>query len=273
MIKKRCNFYVSKKMWISWLFIAPSLSGTIVFVCIPFSDIIRRSFFSVAGNEFVWGYHYNVVWHNQAFRLALKNTVLFILIGIPLLMGTSFLTALLIQSSRRRTNLYKTTIVLPMAIPTASICLLWKIFFSERGRSTAFGVLLFTFLWKNIGYNMLLWLAGLGEISDSVYEAAKLDGAGNLAIMRYIVVPELKGTAGVVFALSVINGFRIYREAYLIAGSYPHESIYMLQHLFNHWFLDMDIQNMSTAAAIISIGAFLCLFICFLYSKIRKRGE
>lgn len=302
MIGRTYKISLQKKTWKSWLYIIPSLAGTIIFVGIPFLDIIRRSFLSAMGNEFVGLYNYIVVWQNRAFQLALKNNLLFLSLGVPLLMLTSFFTALLVQSSGKKKNLYKTTLVLPMAIPVASICLIWKIFFLKDGLlnevilsfynviknfinipdykkvnwiegNTAFGILLFTFLWKNLGYNMLLWLAGLNGIADSVYEAAKLDGANNWAIMRYIVIPELTGTAGVVFVLSIINSFRIYREAYLIAGSYPHESIYMLQHLFNHWFLNMDVQNMSTAASTITMGTLLCILACFIYSKIRQRGK
>lgn len=291
-----------KNMWKSWFYIIPSLAGTMIFAGIPFLDIVRRSLLSASGDRFMGFYNYIAVCKNQAFQLALKNNLRFLALGIPILMLTSFFTALLIQSNGKRMNLYKTTIVLPMAIPVASICLLWKIFFLENGilneviqsiydviknfkdipdyvkinwieGDAAFGILLFTFLWKNLGYNMLLWLAGLNGISDSVYEAAKLDGADNRAVMQYIVIPELTGTAGIVFVLSVIQSFRIYREAYLIAGSYPHESIYMLPHLFNHWFLDMDVQNMSTASTIITTGALLCILVCFLYFKIIQRGK
>ena len=105
---------------------------------------------------------------------------------------------------------------------------------------------------------MVLWLAGLQGISGELYEAAKMDGAGVLARMRYITFPGLRGTFGLVGILSIVNSFRVYREAYLLAGSYPDSSIYLIPHLFAHWFLTLDIQKM-TAAAVMMTGGFVVL--------------
>ena len=121
----------------------------------------------------------------------------------------------------------------------------------------AFVVLVGTYIWKNLGYDMVLWLAGLTAISDEQYEAAKVSGANGFQTFWYITLPQMKSSAVMIGVLSFINAFRVFREAYLIAGEYPHNSIYMLQHLFNNWFTKLDIQKMSAAAvmmaAVISI--------------------
>lgn len=83
-----------------------------------------------------------------------------------------------------------------------------------------------------------------------------MDGAGFWAGLRYVTLPCLKGTCGLVGILSVVNSFRVYREAYLLAGSYPDSSIYLIPHLFAHWFLNLDVQKM-TAAAVMMTGVFL----------------
>ena len=125
----------------------------------------------------------------------------------------------------------------------------------------AFPILIVTYIWKNAGYDLMLWLAGLASISESLYDAARVDGAGAWARLRYITLPGLSGTFGLVLILSVVNSFRVYREAYLLAGSYPDMSIYMIPHLFSHWFLTLDVQNMCTgsmllvAAALAAAGA------------------
>ena len=98
---------------------------------------------------------------------------------------------------------------------------------------------------------MVLWVAGLAAISDELYEAARVDGAGIVARFLYVTLPGLSKTAFLVVSLSVFNSFKVFREAYLIAGEYPHESIYMLQHLFNHWFVTLDIQKMSAASVLL----------------------
>ena len=81
--------------------------------------------------------------------------------------------------------------------------------------------------------------------------ARKFSGAGAWQKFRYITAPGLRGTASLVALLSVINSFKVFREAYLIAGDYPHDSIYMLQHLFNNWFVSLDIQKMSAASVLL----------------------
>lgn len=135
---------------------------------------------------------------------------------------------------------------------------------------TAFGVLVFTYVWKNLGYDVVLWVAGLAAISDELYEAARVDGAGILARFFYVTLPGLSKTAFLVVSLSVFNSFKVFREAYLIAGEYPHESIYMLQHLFNHWFVTLDIQKMSAASVLLLLVVALPVITKGLASR---RGE
>jgi multiple sugar transport system permease protein len=133
---------------------------------------------------------------------------------------------------------------------------------------SAFQVLVFSYIWRNTGYNMILWLAGLSDIPSSLYEAAKMDGAGAYARLWYITLPELLPAIYVTVALSIVNSFKVFREAYLIAGNYPDESIYMLQHIFNNWFLTLDLQKMCAAA--VMMAAAILLFIKLL-QKIDKR--
>lgn len=119
----------------------------------------------------------------------------------------------------------------------------------------AFPILIVTYIWKNAGYDLMLWLAGLASISESLYDAARVDGAGAWERLRYITLPGLSGTFGLVLILSVVNSFRVYREAYLLAGSYPDMSIYMIPHLFSHWFLTLDVQNMCTGSMLLVTAA------------------
>ena len=69
----------------------------------------------------------------------------------------------------------------------------------------------------------------------------------------YVLLPNLKGSMYTIVVLSFLNSFKIYREAYLVAGAYPHESIYMLQHLFNNWFVNLDLDKMAAAAVVCGV--------------------
>ena len=256
-------------------FLAPSLMGVVVFMGLPFGDVMRRSFLDAVGRAFVGVENYKIVWGNGAFRLAAGNMLRFLVIAVPVLFVVSLVLSLLVFQVGR--GIFKTSLVLPMVIPAAAMVLVWKILLCRDGvlnqilsgitgrawdvdwvnGDTAFWVLMITYVWKNAGYDMLLWLAGLGGISESLYDAARVDGAGGWAQLRYITLPCLQWTMGLVIVLSVVNSFRVYREAYLLAGSYPDQRIYMIPHLFGHWFLTLDVQKMCTAAAILVAGALL----------------
>lgn len=225
------------------------------------------------GKNFTGISNYIMVLGRGSFTQALFNTVRFTSICIPLLMLLSLAIAVLISGITKLKELIKTIFLFPMAIPVASIVVLWKLVFDNSGYlngfiqkfhisptdwmngPSAFYVLVFSYLWKNTGYDMVLWIAGLSEIPNALYEAARMDGAGRKECFFYITLPLLKPTAVMIGVLSLVNSFKVFREAYLIAGDYPHKSIYMLQHLFNNWFVKLDIQKMSAASVLIALFA------------------
>lgn len=272
---------------VAFLFLAPSFLGVMIFVLIPFMDAFRRTFYEAMSGKFVGLKNYGMVLNNEAFQLAARNTARFLGVCIPLLLVLSLLLTLLLNSVKKHQEFLRTTFLIPIAIPIASVVLLWKVVFHKYGllnaflnqfgvetpdfmnTDKAFYVLVFSYIWKNCGYDMVLWLAGLSEIPTFLYEAAKMDGAGTLASFRYITIPELLPTIYITVVLSIVNSFKVFREAYLIAGNYPEESIYMLQHIFSNWFITLDIQKMC-AAAVMMAGVIL-LFISLLHRIDRNR--
>ncbi len=259
-------------------FLLPSLIGVMVFIFIPFIDVIRRSFFGAMSGEFVGLKNYATIFQNNAFKLAGGNTLKFTLICIPLLVIASLGLALLINVIGKKAQLFKMTFLLPMAIPVASVVLLWQVLFHQNGLLSrgiialggqrvdwmktdwAFWILVASYLWRNIGYDMVLWLAGLSTISPAIYEAARVDGANSWQQFTKITIPQLLPTLFTIVVLSLLNSFKVFREAYLIAGDYPHDSMYMLQHLFNNWFVSLDIDQLSAAATIVA-GIILILIL------------
>jgi multiple sugar transport system permease protein len=240
-------------------------------VLIPFLDVVKRSFQQAVGSGFVGMENYRMVMENEAFRLAAGNTARFMAVCLPLLLVLSLGTAVLVGHVTKFQRWMKTGFLLPMAIPAASVVVFFQMVFDEKGwlgqlvgvfgitgrdwlaSDSAFWILVACYIWKNLGYDMILWLAGLGAIPEEQYEAARVQGAGEWACFWYITLPQLKETTFVTGLLSFVNAFRVFREAYLLAGDYPHESIYMLQHLFNNWFVNLDIQKMTAAAVMLVI--------------------
>ena len=263
------------------LFILPSFVGVCVFWLIPYVDVIRRSFFGTVSGKFTGIQNYQNLFSNQAFLLAGKNTVRFFGICIPLLVGLSLLLAVCLNRLEEKgKQLLKTVFLLPMAIPVATVVLLWKVlfnghgflnhilsFFSVKGTDwlntdASFAVLVISYIWRNLGYDVVLWLAGLMAIPQSLYEAAKTDGAGAWKCFTRITVPNLLPSLFTIVVLSLLNGFKVFREAYLVAGDYPQERMYLLQHVFNNWYRDLAIDKMSAGAVV--TGAMIMILILLL---------
>ncbi|MDL2253579.1 sugar ABC transporter permease [Ruminococcaceae bacterium OttesenSCG-928-I18] len=275
--RKRKQPYGREGRVAAW-FLLPSLAGTLLFFLLPFIDTVRRSFFSAKGTRFEGLSLYRSVLQNDAFQLASANTAKFIAVCIPLLLLASLLAAFLMRAIRPAGRWFKTGLLLPMAVPVASVVVVWKVLFHEKGlinafllengfsavdfmgTDAAFWVLILTYLWKNIGYDMILWLVGLDGIPHRQYEAAAVDGAGVWRTFLHVTLPGLMPTFGLVAILSLLNSFKVFREAYLVAGPYPHESIYLLQHLFNNWFVNLDIGRLCAAATILCT-VLLCIIL------------
>lgn len=283
-------------------FLLPGLCGVAVFYLIPFVDVIRRSFVQMASGSFCGLQNYKMVVENDAFRLAAKNTVRFVLVCLPLLLVLSLVLAFLVNelwtylTKRNRSGLrrdqkqseesvnaligaIKAAYLLPLAIPAASVVLLWKLMFDRSGfvngilhlcglsavdwmnTGASFAVLVFSYIWKNLGYTMILWLTGLSSVPQSVYEAAEMDGAKKSVQFFKITLPLIRPMIFTIVVLSFLNSFKVFREAYLVAGNYPQEDIYLLQHLFNNWFLSLSVDKMAAASVLLAgvIGGFVLI--------------
>lgn len=249
-------------------FVLPSFLGVLIFIAVPFLDVVRRSFVEAASGAWAGLDNYRMVFSNRAFQIAAGNTLRFEAVCIPLLLALSLAAALALYGLERHVRLLKSCLLFPMAVPAASVVLLWKVLFHEQGMlgglmhllhlpeadwmhtPWAFWILVFSYIWKNLGYDMVLWLAGLSGIPVSLYEAAQVDGAGRWQSFCYITLPNLIPSLFTISVLSVLNSFKVFREAYLAAGDYPHESMYLLQHLFNNWYRDLSMDKMAAGAVV-----------------------
>ena len=261
------------------LFLLPGLSGVVLFYLLPFAEVVRRSFLRSGGGKFIGISNYQAVLANNAFRLAARNTSLYILIGVPLLMLVSLCLALLLRHMTIRSKIMS-AMLLPMAVPAAVMVLVLQILIDKHGllnglqtashmridylnSEYALVVVICSFLWKNTGYMMILWLAGLTSIKADVEEAAAVDGAARFQRLYYIILPGLSGSFFTIGMLSVLQIFKSYREVWMVAGSYPQEIIYFLQHLLQNWYLKLEFDLM--AALTVLLSAFLLLVSIFLY--------
>lgn len=260
---------VKQKNMVRWLFLLPNLMGIGVFALFPMAEVLVGAFRSAIGDSWVGVRNFRTVLSNRAFRLAAFNTGRFMLVCIPLLLCLSLLLALGLKRVWGGRQL-RSACLLPMAVPAASVVLAWKLLFHENGllngvleglgaggvnwmgTSASFWVLVISYLWKNLGYTVVLWTAALGTVSPSVYEAAQMDGADSFRSFWYITLPNLKTSAYSIAVLSLLNSFKVFREAWLVAGDYPQEQMYLVQHLYNNWFRELDYDKIAAASVLVS---------------------
>lgn len=256
-------------------YVIPGMAGILIFIMIPLLDVMRRSFMDGGASRFVGLENYKTVFSNMPFRLAVKNTLFFDAVSIPLILVLSLLLAYTV--SRMKNSLIRFAFIVPMAVPSNAMMVVWRMLFDDAGvingilascgrepvhfltGGYAMYLLIGTYLWKNMGYNMLIWLSALGAIPESIYEAAKLDGAGCLKVFTRMVLPNLRKAAYIITVLSLVNSFKVFREVYLLVGAYPDNNIYMLQHLFNNWFSKLDISKLAAASCVTAVFLFALL--------------
>lgn len=262
-----------KKKLTPWMLLTPILSGTVVFFLIPFLLMLYYSVTSGIGGRFVGLQNYIEVLNSSAFRLALRNTIRFWGIGVFLNIWVSFGLALLIRQKFKGVKFIRSILLLPMMVGVASIVLFLQRLLEGSeilAGPGAFGVLLGLYIWKNCGYNIILFTAGLNMIPEENYDCAELEGASGVQMLRWITLPMMIPSFFFVFIISIINCFKTYREAFLLCGEHPHESIYMIQHFLNNNFNNLNYQRLSVATILLFL--FIAVFVAIFY-RLQKQYE
>lgn len=249
-MKKRLKWNTKCK-----LLLLPSLIGTALFFVIPY---LRVLYYSLIDNQFrrnfVWLDNYIDTLTNEYFLLALKNSLLLIVVCVPVLVVLALVISLALSYGMKWIQKTRFAFVLPMVIPTASIVLIWRSVFGES--DTVLPIYLL-FLWKNIGICIVLLTAAFTSIEKSVFEAARLDGANTFVLHTKITIPMIAPTVFFVTLLSIVNSFKIFKESYLYYGTnYPPDHSYTLQYYMNNNFLKLDYQSLATSAVLTSILVF-----------------
>ena len=254
----------------SLCFLSPSLLGVGVFFILPFGVVVYYSLIDgVATHRFVLFENFRKLLGNSAFLLAGRNTLLFSTIAVPLAVLLSLGLAVMLEAR------------IPGKSPVASVVLIWQVLFSYNGSVNEWlglagsaridwlqsdwniYVVVLLFLWKNLGYFMILFMAGLSNIPKELLEVADVEGASESYKFFAIKLRYLSPTVLFVTILSLINSFKVFREVYLLTGDYPLGRLYMLQHFMNNTFRSFDYQKLSAAAVI--MAAVMVVLIALLF--------
>lgn len=256
-----------------YLLTLPLLLGCLIFYTAPFLLVLRNSVHQGVGDslQFVGLENYQTMLNSSVFRLAFGNTLKFLAIALPLVIVISYAIALMLKSQAEKHKQLKSVLLLPYIMPVVGTVVLVQLLFSEMGlvnkglytlglpvadwlnSKAAFWVVILLYLWKNTGYSVILLLAGLVTIPNDHYDAASLDGATPFQQLRYITAPQMWYSVFFATVFSLINAFKCFREIFLIGGTHPHDSIYMLQHFINNAFEKLNYPKLAVASVLLLI--------------------
>ncbi len=263
-------------------FLGPSFLGVLLFFILPFGVVIYYSLIhgpmdsSFAGLQNYWN-----VLKNNAFGIAVKNTVVITATAVPLSVALSLLLALALECRIPLKSQFRTFFLSPMVVPIASTILVWQVLFHQNGAVNdflaVFGaepidwlkhdlckiVIVVLFLWKNLGYFMILFMAALNNIPRTLLEVADVEGASPAHKFFRIKLRYLSPTVLFVTILSIINSFKIFREIYLLTGAYPYTGMYVMQHFMNNMFSNGDYQRLSAAAVLLALAMIVLIAVLF----------
>lgn len=271
---------------------APAVLGFLIFYVLPMGVTLWQSV--SYGGIFVGLENYRITFGNHMFWLAVGNTLRFLGVALPLILVIALGLALLLAEKFPGNRFFRLILLYPMLVPVAATVMVVQIFLGTRGvlntfliqwgfsrqdwiySSWAFLILVLLYLWKNTGYAVILLLAGLAMIPREYMEMARMDGAGRWKCLYYIRLPLLGPMILFTALISLLNAFKYFREAILIGGNYPHESIYMLQHYMTNNFNNMNYMEISVTSTFIFLVIFIAACILgrsFFAGKGGKRGS
>ncbi len=269
-----------------WGMLSVSFIGFCLFYLVPFLAAFLYSMWDNPINREYCGFkNYRELFQNPYFLRGLKNTAVFMAVSIPLNVVLSFVVASAVRSIKRFPRFFSLVFLIPYIIPSATSAFFWKNFFSLNGTLNqwlawlhmdsidwlnsrySMGVIVLLFLWKNVGYNMTLFLSGLENVPGEYYEYAAVEGAGRFWKFRHVTLVYLTPTSFLVLIMSLVNSFRVFKEIYIITGEYPPEGLYVLQHFMNNMFLSLDYSRLTSAVYILTAMIVFLVVILFLAER------
>jgi multiple sugar transport system permease protein len=283
----------------AWILAGPPLLVIGLFFFLPvlcafFLSLTDFDLYALAdlGNlRFVGLGNYIELLHTPLFWQALRNTLFFVVVGVPLSIGASLGAALLLNSKLAWFKpFFRTAFFAPVVTSMVAVAVIWRYLFHTRygfinyvldalgvapldwlgDPQLAMPAIIVFAVWKNFGYNMIIFLAGLQSIPADLYEAAELDGAGSVAMLRHITLPALAPTMFMVGILTMAGYFQLFAEPYVMTLGGPLQSTvsvlyFMYEQGFKWW-------NLGSATAVAFVLFLLMFGVTLLQMRFARRG-
>jgi multiple sugar transport system permease protein len=271
-----------------WIFILPALLGTAIFIIIPVFCSFGLSFTKwdlLNPIKFVGFDNYKLIFSEPLFYKILINTVVFALSTSILGVIIPLILASILNSKIRGAEFYKTAYFLPFITPMIVIGVVWEWIFDPNigvlnhvlilninwlyDAHYAMAALIAVSVWKLIGYNMIIFLSSMSGISQSMFEAAKIDGANSFQIFKHVTVPLLSPTIFFVIIITAISSFQVFDLIYLMTQGGPMDSTNVLVYaIYNNAF---EYFNVGKASAIAYVLFVIILVLTLIQWNLRKK--
>ncbi|MBN8896191.1 MAG: sugar ABC transporter permease [Rhodanobacter sp.] len=283
----------------AWLFLTPALLVLGVFFFVPvlgalglsLTDYDLYALADIRNLRFVGLHNYGELLQRPLFWTALGNTFYFVVVGVPLSIGASLGTALLLNSPLARMKAFHRTVLFaPVVTTVVAVAVIWRYLFNTRyglvnhalavlglnpvdwlgDPHWAMPTIIAFAVWKNFGYNMIILLAGLQAVPPELYEAARIDGASRWRQFRHITLPMLRPTMVLVMVLTVAGYFQLFAEPYVMTEGGPLQSTTSVLYLmyddgFKWW-------NFGVASAVAFALFGIILAVTMLLLRLARRG-
>lgn len=266
-----------------WMFAAPALTMITLFFGLPvlaafalsLTDFDIYSLADLRNLRFVGFDNYLGLLQDRLFWTALGNTLYFVLVGVPLSIAVSLGAALLLQSRLGSFKpFFRTVYFAPVVTTVVAVAVIWRYLFHTRYGLVNWGlswvgidpvdwlgdptwamptIILFA-VWKNFGYNMIIFLAGLQSIPEDLYEAARIDGASPAQQFRHVTLPQLGPVLLLVSIITLSGYFQLFAEPYVMTRGGPMQStVSVLYLMYEQGFMWWNLGNASAVAFLLFV--------------------
>ncbi|MBE3595501.1 MAG: sugar ABC transporter permease [Hydrogenibacillus sp.] len=279
------------------LYLAPALAVLITFTVYPILQSLLLSFYADYDyfRDIVYRYgldNYRFLLQDPDFHLALRNTAIFVLGVVPASIALSLAVAFLLNSRIRLRAFFRTVYFIPTVTSIVAVAIVWRwIFHSDYGLMnyvlSLFGIspihwltdpkwalpsLILFSIWKSLGYNIVLFLAGLASIPETYHQAARIDQASAWSRFWHITFPLLSPTTFFVSIVSIIGAFKVFDEVYALFGGSPgplKSALTLVYYIYLKFYREQDYAVASAAAYVLFLITFVFTLIQLYIGKKR----
>jgi multiple sugar transport system permease protein len=273
MASKKANF---KKQLVAYSFIAPNFIGFAIFTLVPIVFAVVLAFLRWDGsNPMEWAglANFSELLHDDQFKAALKNTIVYTAGTVPLTLLASLFLAVILNQGIKARNFFRTVIFFPYIASLVAVAAVWNMIFNpSKGpvnmllyalgfenvpgwaadKDWAMITIILFSVWKYMGYYMIIYLAGLQGINPELYEAANLDGTNAWQRFRYVTVPQLSATTFFILVMLTIQCFKVYDIVYMVTQAGPGTATLVLVYdIYNKAFISWNLGSASAVAMVL----------------------